>query len=305
MAATSSSAAGVQAGATGDALYPTAGPSAPAPARSDLPSTVLRKTLLVTAGGVAFGASYGILKHNQPTQFAVRQGFNALIFALPFFTISEYAVRPTLDFLGGRAYTTGSAQGQQPRNLRTEYLGSSAIAGAITGAGVAAAVRGPRSIVPGMATFGVLCLTAQYIVNELDIARIKLIAGYAGGLRDLPTRAVPESPVKSSSSSQAGPTPTPISPAPASSSSSSSSSPSPSAPASETPGKDASSAWSFLSSIAPMRKVSDDEYAVRLAADLQAAEARLSALKREADELEAQLAHSHSQPAAGTGTARE
>jgi len=144
---------------------------------------------------------------------------------------------------------------------------------------------GPKSLLPGMTTFGIICFGAQYLVNEAEILRIKLIAGYSGGglqrlqeqaRSETSTMADPRSILSSGGAAAAVPATSPSSAA-----------------------SEASSSSSWLSAMSPVRRVSDEEYAARLQAQQEAATARIAALKKEAAELEAQLADSSR---AGTGT---
>jgi len=255
------------------------------PIRSDAPMTVVTRTTVATVAGVAAGAAYGVLKHQQPGQFALRQGVNAFAFAFPFFALREYAVGPAMAVITGTPFLDRTAAPSQIRSPRTHNLAASTVSGAIVGAGLATWVRGPKSLLPGMTTFGIICFGAQYLVNEAEILRIKLIAGYSGGglqrlqeqaRSETSTMADPRSILSSGGAAAAVPATSPSSAA-----------------------SEASSSSSWLSAMSPVRRVSDEEYAARLQAQQEAATARIAALKKEAAELEAQLADSSR---AGTGT---
>ncbi|KAE8267938.1 hypothetical protein A4X09_0g4408 [Tilletia walkeri] len=250
---------------------------------ANAPTTVLSRTALVTLAGAAYGASYGVLKHQQPGAFAFRTSLNCFTFAFPFFALREYAIVPVVGVFQGRFRSKSPEASSHTVSLRTHNLLPSAIAGAVVGGGLSTWAHGPSSLPRGMSTFGIICLGLQYVGNELDIARIKVIARYASKATDPPQLPVPSTAKSDAVSSDgdlrfqqhASAVPNTVS-GPATDSSSSSSG-------------EQSSVMSYLSSISPVRKVSDEEYAARLAAQKQQAEDRITALQRETKELEAEL----------------
>ncbi|CAD6889619.1 unnamed protein product [Tilletia controversa] len=268
------------------------------PIAANAPTTVLSRTALVTLAGAAYGASYGVLKHHQPGAFAFRTGLNCFTFAFPFFALREYAVSPALGFFQGRIRSNAPQPPSNTLSLRTHNLAPSAISGAIVGGGLSTWAHGPNSLLRGMSTFGIVCLGLQYVANELGIARIKLIARYATKATDpSPVPAIPTSKPDTLSSDADRQQIQPFAASPTAAANGaleSHDNPSSSSPSST---EEPSVLMSYLSSISPVRKVSDEEYAARLAAQREQAESRVHAIQQEAAELEAELGQQ-----AGEGT---
>ncbi|KAK0548870.1 hypothetical protein OC846_004321 [Tilletia horrida] len=221
------------------------------------PLRILTGTALAGLAGAAYGSSYGILKHQTPARFAFQTSLNCLTFAFPFFALREYVISPAFQSL-----TPKTQYHHTSHNLRTHNLAPSAVTGALVGGGLSVWARGSKHLLSGMSTFGLLCLSCQYIGNELRIARVKLVSHYSSQLNG--TAPPP------------APTPPPSSSSPSTTDAQSDSPPS-------------SSIWSKLSALSPVRKVSDEEYAQRLASQRTQAQDRISTLQRQAAELEAEL----------------
>ncbi|KAK0545978.1 hypothetical protein OC845_004833 [Tilletia horrida] len=219
------------------------------------PLRILTGTALAGLAGAAYGSSYGILKHQTPGRFAFQTSLNCLTFAFPFFALREYVITPAFQSLTPKT----QQHHHTSHNLRTHNLAPSAVTGALVGGGLSVWARGSRHLLSGMSTFGLLCLSCQYIGNELRIARVKLVSHYSSQLNGT-----------------GPPAPTPPSTSPSTTHAQSDSPPS-------------SSIWSKLSALSPVRKVSDEEYAQRLASQRTQAQDRISTLQRQAAELEAEL----------------
>ncbi|KDQ12249.1 hypothetical protein BOTBODRAFT_419197 [Botryobasidium botryosum FD-172 SS1] len=146
------------------------------------PLTVVQGVLAVCA---VSGACYGFLKRQSPALMAMASTVNCGIAGLTFFGLREYIVSPVLvSTLSTQQYVRRRDQfaGLTPRapitwgEIRSEKLIDTAIASGLAGGALNAWKRGRVGLVPGIVTASLICTLIQYASNELSLARIKLVS---------------------------------------------------------------------------------------------------------------------------------
>ncbi|GAA96054.1 uncharacterized protein L969DRAFT_17212 [Mixia osmundae IAM 14324] len=207
---------------------------------------VLYSSLAAGTISGTFGSAYGLLKGPSATAVGAPMAITTAGYALAFFSTRDLLLMPLRS-----SYSVPTST-----SPHFEDVDLSAGAGLLAGSVFNGVARGPKRIVSGGLTTGLLCGLTQVIVNEAYLARLRYLSGKNGG-NAMPTSAsmsLRDPPPASSISAQ--------------------------------PSK-----RSKLASFYPIRRVSDDEYADKLREKLSKTNAQLADLDSQIAQEEVRLRH--------------
>ncbi|KAL1412951.1 hypothetical protein Q8F55_000700 [Vanrija albida] len=163
-------------------------PPKPSPFDPGAPLFVAEASLTTGAMGAFVGACIGVVQRQNPFLLGTNMAINSGIGGLAFFSTREYLVSPALLALGAtpsHVRRLGELEAQCAgvpypaptiAEVRTERLLDSGLSGALSGGGLSAAIRGPRTLVPAAFTAGLIATLLQFSVNSVRVARLEILA---------------------------------------------------------------------------------------------------------------------------------
>ncbi|TXT13509.1 hypothetical protein VHUM_00876 [Vanrija humicola] len=152
------------------------------------PLFVAKASVSTAAMGAFTGACIGVVQRQNPFLLGANMAVNSGIGGLAFFATREYVVSPALLAVGDtpghvrrRAALDDERRGVVPpapsiAEVRTERLLDSGIAGALSGGGLSAAMRGPKTLLPAAFTSALIATLLQFSVNSVRVARLEILA---------------------------------------------------------------------------------------------------------------------------------
>ncbi|KAG8951357.1 hypothetical protein FRC03_012545 [Tulasnella sp. 419] len=148
---------------------------------ADSATHVIKGTAAVSLLGGLAGATYGAIKRQPPIVLGTATALNSGLSAFVFFGTREYIVKPGWQSLQNQQQASGEPAFEQPpystvRSRRTEGVPETIIAGSLTGGILNAWKHGPKAAVSGTLTWAIVTGLIHTGYNQLRLARIQYVS---------------------------------------------------------------------------------------------------------------------------------